>query len=417
MSTVQLGTTSLAFERALNSALNELDRQRLHDALELAEFSIGLSDPNPRVGCVIGSPNGAIVGKGFTQRAGEPHAEVMALLEAGQFAKGATAWVTLEPCAHFGRTPPCCDALIDAGIARVVVAIGDPFPHVDGRGIGRLRAAGVTVDMADESIASLALQLNIGFFSRVQRGRPWVRLKTAVSMDGRTSLPDGTSQWITGEAARHDGHLWRARAGVILTGIGTMLRDDPQLDVRGIAVASQPMRVVVDSNWRTPISARLFSKPSPVLVVGASTMGAAAQELRSVGAQTLMLIGANGQVDLQALMQLFAQREINEVHVEAGPTLNARLIDAGLVDELLMYMAPSLLGAGHGVANLEPPGDLGTASRFRFLDCQQLGVDLRIRAQVLPRAAIMGTQSVEKIDTCRSECPIRRSNPLFLNDI
>ena len=374
----------------MNNALNELDRQRLLDALELAKLAIGLSDPNPRVGCVIGSSSGAVVGKGFTQRAGEPHAEAMALLEAGQHAKGATAWVTLEPCAHFGSTPPCCDALIAAGIARVVVAIGDPFPRVDGRGISRLRAAGITVDMADESIASLALQLNVGFFSRVQRGRPWVRLKTAVSMDGRTSLPDGTSQWITGEAARHDGHLWRARAGVILTGIGTMLHDDPQLDVRGFAVANQPMRVVVDSNWRTPITARLFSKPSPVLVVGANTMGTAAQVLRTAGAQTLMLPGADGRVDLQALMQVLAQKEINEVHVEAGPTLNARLIEAELVDELLMYMAPSLLGTGHGVANLEPPGDLGIATRFRFLDCQQLGVDLRIRARVLRKADFMG---------------------------
>lgn len=374
----------------MNNALNELDRQRLLDALELAKLAIGLSDPNPRVGCVIGSSSGAVVGKGFTQRAGEPHAEAMALLEAGQHAKGATAWVTLEPCAHFGSTPPCCDALIAAGIARVVVAIGDPFPRVDGRGISRLRAAGITVDMADEAIASMALQLNIGFFTRVRRGRPWVRLKTAVSMDGRTSLPDGTSQWITGEAARHDGHLWRARAGVILTGIGTMLHDDPQLDVRGFAVANQPMRVVVDSNWRTPITARLFSKPSPVLVVGANTMGTAAQVLRTAGAQTLMLPGADGRVDLQALMQVLAQKEINEVHVEAGPTLNARLIEAELVDELLMYMAPSLLGTGHGVANLEPPGDLGIATRFRFLDCQQLGVDLRIRARVLRKADFMG---------------------------
>ncbi len=368
----------------MTTALNELDRERLFGALQLAELAIGQSDPNPRVGCVIGGPDGAVFGQGFTQPAGEAHAEVMALREAGQQAKGATAWVTLEPCAHFGRTPPCCDALINAGLSRVVVALGDPNPAVNGQGIGRLRAAGIVVDMADTAIASLALQMNAGFFSRMQHGRPWVRLKTAVSMDGRSSLPDGTSQWITGEAARQDGHLWRARAAAILTGIGTVLHDDPRLDVRGFDVANQPMRVVVDSTWRTPTSARLFSVPSTVLVVGASAQGVAAQHLRSVGAQTLTLLGPGGQVDLLALMHELARREINEVHVEAGSTLNAHLFEAGLVDEVLMYMAPSLIGAGHGIANLEPPVDLAKLTRFHFMDCQQIGSDLRIRAQVLP---------------------------------
>ncbi|MDE2454156.1 MAG: bifunctional diaminohydroxyphosphoribosylaminopyrimidine deaminase/5-amino-6-(5-phosphoribosylamino)uracil reductase RibD, partial [Burkholderiales bacterium] len=249
-----------------------LDRERLVRALALAETSFGLCEPNPRVGCVIGRADGSVLGSGATQRAGEAHAEIVALraaAAAGHDVRGATAWVTLEPCAHHGRTPPCCDALIAAGIARVVVAVADPFPAVDGRGIERLRAAGIEVAMADADLAAAAREVNIGFFSRMRRGRPWVRLKIAASLDGRTALANGVSQWITGPAARADGHAWRRRAGAVLSGIGTVLEDDPRLDVRLVPTALQPLRVVVDSRWQTPPAARVLAPPGAVLVVGA----------------------------------------------------------------------------------------------------------------------------------------------------
>ena len=217
--------------------LDDLDRDRLHQAQALAEHAVGLSDPNPRVGCVIGLADGTVLGQGWTRQAGGPHAEVVALRDAaaqGGRLRGATAWVTLEPCAHHGRTPPCCDALIDAGVARVVASVADPFPGVAGAGFARLRAAGIDVLEAGGVFAEVTRELNIGFFSRIERGRPWVRMKLAASLDGRTALPDGRSQWITGEAARRDGHAWRRRAGAVLTGIGTVLADNPRLDVREV---------------------------------------------------------------------------------------------------------------------------------------------------------------------------------------
>jgi diaminohydroxyphosphoribosylaminopyrimidine deaminase/5-amino-6-(5-phosphoribosylamino)uracil reductase len=216
------------------------------------------------VGCVLGRADGSVLGRGATQQAGGPHAEVMALRDAaaaGHSVQGATAWVTLEPCAHHGRTPPCCDALIAAGLARVVVAIGDPFAQVAGAGLARLRAAGIEVVMADADIAQAAREINIGFFSRIERGRPWVRMKIAASLDGRTALPNGVSQWITGEPARTDGHAWRRRAAAVLTGIGTVLEDDPRLDVRLVPTPAQPLRVVVDSRLETPPAARLLQPP------------------------------------------------------------------------------------------------------------------------------------------------------------
>lgn len=371
-------------------ALTELDRTRLQDALALAEQAIGLCDPNPRVGCIVGHADGRVLGQGFTQEAGGPHAEIVALRAAqagGADLRAATAWVTLEPCAHHGRTPPCCDALAAAGLGRVVVALGDPFPKVAGAGIARLRAAGVGVEVlpADDPLALQARELNLGFFSRVQRGRPWVRLKIAASLDGRTALADGRSQWITGPAARADGHAWRRRAGAVLTGVGTVRDDDPRLDVRLVPAARQPLRVVVDSRLQIPPSARVLAPPGAALV--ATTAGApaaapaAAAALVAHGAELLPLpADAAGKVDLGALLQHLAQqRGVNELHVEAGHKLNGSLLAAGWVDELLLYLAPSLLGPGRELATLAPLGDLGAALRFGFIGVDRVGDDLRLR--------------------------------------
>jgi len=362
--------------------LSDTDQALLLRAVALAEQSIGLSDPNPRVGCVLHTAGGQLAGEGFTQQAGGPHAEVMALRAAaanGLSLAGGTAWVSLEPCAHHGRTPPCADALVAAGLSRVVVALGDPYPQVAGRGIQRLRAAGVTVDLADAGAARQAAQeLNIGFLSRVQRGRPWLRLKVAMSLDGRTALPDGRSQWITGEAARRDGHAWRRRAGAVLTGIGTLLADDPQLDVRLVPTRMQPLRVVLDSAFATPPAARLLQAPGRVLVVGAQQQPAHMAALRAAGAEVLLLPGADGRVDLAALLERLAVDGVSELHVEAGAVLNAALLCADLVDELLVYTAPKLLGPGRGMAALPELAALDQALSFDFNDCQRIGSDLRL---------------------------------------
>ena len=362
--------------------LNPLDRKRLQQALTAAEASIGLSDPNPRVGCVVGSEDGRVFGIGCTQEAGGPHAEVMALraaLAAGANLNGATAWVTLEPCAHHGRTPPCADALVAAGIARVVVAIGDPFPQVDGHGMARLRAAGVEVVLADPAMAEVARDLNIGFFSRVERGRPWVRMKIAASLDGRTALPDGRSQWITGPEARADGHAWRKRAGAVLTGIGTVLHDDPRLDVRSVPTRHQPLRAVVDSKLRLPLSSRMFDAEGGVLVFGADAPAERASGLRQRGAEVVFCANPEGQVVLGAVLNELSARSINEVHVEAGERLNGALLNADLVDELLVYLAPKLLGDGQGMAKLSPLRQLTEAPHFCVVDIGRVGEDLRLR--------------------------------------
>jgi diaminohydroxyphosphoribosylaminopyrimidine deaminase / 5-amino-6-(5-phosphoribosylamino)uracil reductase len=368
---------------ATDAALSPLDLRRLHEALALAEDAIGRSEPNPRVGCVIGREDGSVLGRGSTQQAGGAHAEVMALREAqaaGHDTRGATAWVTLEPCAHHGRTPPCCDALVAAGIGRVVAALADPFPAVNGAGFDRLRAAGVQVQMAPAELADAARWLNIGFFSRVQRQRPWVRLKAAASLDGITALPNGASQWITGEAARRDGHAWRRRAGAVLTGIGTVLADDPRLDVRLVPTALQPRRVVVDSHWRTPPAARLLASPGTVHVAGAAEPGPAAQALAARGARLHRLPGDDGRVDLPALLALLAEEGVNELHVEAGAALNGALLQGGLVDELLLYQAPLLLGQGRGIAAGSTLQTLAEGTRLRLLACETVGDDLRVRA-------------------------------------
>lgn len=330
----------------------------LRQALALAEQAIGLCDPNPRVGCVILGADGRLLGQGHTQPAGQAHAEVMALRDAaaqGLDVRGATAVVTLEPCSHHGRTPPCCDALIAAGIARVVAAIEDPNPRVAGNGLARLTQAGIAVALADAATADAARELNIGFFSRMQRGRPFVRLKSAISLDGRTALPDGRSQWITGETARTDGHAWRRRAGAVLTGIGTVLADDPRLDVRLVPTATQPLRLVLDPAGRMPVGARILQPPGQARVIGP------------------------GRADLPALLTELGAQGINELHVEAGPTLSGAFLDAGLVDELLVYQAPVLLGAGRPLATLAPLADLGAARRWRLVEATPVGQDLRLR--------------------------------------
>jgi len=330
----------------------------LRRALALAEQAIGLTDPNPRVGCVILAADGRELGVGHTQAAGQAHAEIMALRDAaarGHDVRGATAVVTLEPCSHHGRTPPCCDALIAAGIARVVAAIEDPNPQVAGRGLTRLRAAGVAAELADADVADAAREINIGFFSRMQRGRPFVRLKSAISLDGRTALPDGRSQWITGEAARTDGHAWRRRAGAVLTGIGTVLADDPRMDVRLVPTAKQPLRLVLDPQGRMPAAARILQPPG---------------EVRSIGP---------GRADLPVLLAELGAQGINELHVEAGPTLSGAFLDVGLVDELLIYQAPMLIGEGRPLAALAPLAQLGDARRWRVIEATPIGQDLRLR--------------------------------------
>ena len=370
--------------------MTPLDRERLGEALALAESAFGVTEPNPRVGCVIASADGRVIGRGATQQAGGPHAEVMALRDAarqGHAVEGATVWVTLEPCAHHGRTPPCCDALVDARVARVVVAATDPFPKVAGAGIARLRAAGIAVDLADDDLARAAQDVNIGFFSRVLRRRPWVRLKAAASLDGVTALANGQSQWITGAAARADGHAWRRRASAVLSGIGTVLADDPRLDVRLVPSMLQPLRVIVDSRLRLPATARLLEPPGRVLLATASADQTARAALVARGAEVVVLAGRDGQVDLPVLLGGLAERGVNELHVEAGATLNGTLLAAGLVDELLLYMAPQLLGSGRPIARLAPLQRLADGLRLQITEIARIGEDLRIRARLHDPAA------------------------------
>jgi diaminohydroxyphosphoribosylaminopyrimidine deaminase/5-amino-6-(5-phosphoribosylamino)uracil reductase len=360
------------------------------DALCEAQRAVGVADPNPRVGCVLTDASGAVTATGHTQRVGASHAEVMALRAArasGHDPRGATAYVTLEPCSHHGRTPPCCDALIEAGVARVIVAIEDPNPLVAGQGIARLRAAGIEVEVVGGAWGAASRELNIGFFSRMKRGRPWVRMKVAASLDGRTALPDGTSQWITGDAARADGHAWRKRAGAVLTGIGTVREDDPRLDVRLVETVLQPLRVVVDSRLEIDPAARVLQPPGRALVHTTSSDAARRAALASDTVEVATLpADAAGKTDLAALLMDLARREINELHVEAGEKLNASLLRAGLVDELLLYVAPRLLGDGRGIAALGDLGSLAASLDFEFLDVERVGADLRLRLRPPGRA-------------------------------
>jgi diaminohydroxyphosphoribosylaminopyrimidine deaminase/5-amino-6-(5-phosphoribosylamino)uracil reductase len=362
------------------------DQAWMDQALALAARSIGLSHPNPSVGCVL-VRDGRLLAGGHTQRAGGEHAEAAALTQARAAnvpVQGATAYVTLEPCSHFGRTPPCADALLDAGVARVVVAMRDPNPRVRGAGIARLRSAGVRVDVGLRT--EEALGLNPGFVSRMAYQRPWLWLKTAGSLDGRTALPDGRSQWITGEAARADGHHWRARSGVVLTGIGTIAADDPLLDVRALHTERQPVRAVVDTRFRIDERARLFNG-SPVWIFTATDDREKARRLTQRNVRVIVLPRqSDGRVDLAAVLRWLGGQEINGVHVEAGAGLNGAVLEAGLVDEWVSYVAPCVLGEGRGLAQWATPlPALADAPRFEFLEAVPLGADLRLRMRQAKR--------------------------------
>ena len=374
-----------------------MDEVFLRRALTLAEQAIGLSSPNPRVGCVL-VKEGQIIGEGHTQAAGSAHAEVMAIGDAtarGHDTADCTVYVTLEPCSHFGRTPPCVDALKSIQPARVVVALLDVNPQVSGQGVSVLRSAGMLVDVLPSShpIAVAAHELNIGFIERMTRGKVYTRLKTAASLDGKTALPDGRSQWITSDAARADGHTWRARADVIVTGIGTVLHDNPQMNVRGARIAHPPMKCVVDSYARTPLNARLFEDDTSVCVVCADLdeshdeyAGQSARLAALCAAHTAVRIVRlpmlNGRVDLAALWVYFHEQSFNEIHVEAGGVLNAALLSAGLIDELLIYQAPRVVGAGLPMADFSDAlilDDLQKKPNWQWLDVVRLGEDVRLR--------------------------------------
>ncbi len=356
-----------------------VDHGMMARALQLAERGLWTASPNPRVGCVL-VRDGEVVGEGWHEKAGEPHAEVNALRAAGDRARGATAYVTLEPCSHHGRTPPCAEALIAAGVSRVVAAMGDPNPLVAGQGLALLQVAGIAT--ASGLLESEARELNIGFVSRMTRGRPWLRLKAAASLDGKTALNNGVSQWITGPDARRDGHRWRARACAVLTGIGTVRDDNPLLSVRDVETSRQPLRVVVDSQLEIPLTSRIL-QGGGALVVGAVKNAEKVALLRSTGNFVEILPNPAGKVDLKALLELLARRGINEVHVEAGFKLNGSLLREGLVDELLLYLAPCLIGhAASGLFNLPELTTLDDKRRLRIHDLRQIGEDIRLIARL-----------------------------------
>lgn len=346
-------------------------------ALRLAEKGLYTTTPNPRVGCVI-VRDGKVVGSGWHERAGEPHAEIHALVQAGGSAQGATAYVTLEPCSHHGRTPPCAEALIKAGVSRVVVAMIDPNPQVAGDGLAQLQQAGIRTDIG--LLEKEAHDLNPGFVSRMTCGRPWLRLKIAASLDGKTSLNNGVSQWITGADARRDAHRLRARSCAVLTGIGTVLADDPSLNVREVETSRQPLRVVVDSGLRMPPMAKMLLGED-VLVVTASGDQVKAGRLREAGAEVLMLPPLEGRVDLVRMLDELGKRGVNEITVEAGRGLNGALVRQGLVDEFVIYFAPLLLGdRARGMFDLPELVEMGARRELRIADVAMVGRDVRIRA-------------------------------------
>ena len=366
------------------------DDDRIRLALQLAARAVGVAEPNPRVGCVLFAAGGQEIGRGWTQAVGGPHAEIMALRDAaarGQPTRGSTAYVTLEPCAHHGRTGPCCDALVAAGVGRVVASSVDPNPRVGGQGFERLRAAGI--DLTTGPGAREARELNLGFFSRMQRGMPWVRLKIAASLDGKTALDNGLSQWITDGPARADGHAWRARACAVLTGIGTVREDNPRLDVRLVPASRQPRLVVVDSRLDIALDARLFTPGRDLTFYAAVVDAGKESALRQRGAAVTYLPGptpaTRAKVDLRAMLGDLAAREVNELHVEAGHKLNGSLLREGLVDELLVYLAPKLIGQGRGMAEFGPLAALEQSLALQYHASTMVGPDLRILARVAGR--------------------------------
>lgn len=357
-------------------SFDALDAAHMARALRLAERGIGTTDPNPRVGCVVADGE-RVLGEGFHAYAGGPHAEIVALRAAEGSAGGATAYVTLEPCSHHGRTPPCADALIEAGVRRVVYAVADPNPRVNGSGASRLAAAGVSVEGG--LLEAEARALNAGFFSRMQRGRPFVRLKLAASLDGHTALASGESRWITGAAARADVQRLRARSSAILTGIGTVLADDPRLDLRLPGASRQPLRVVLDRRLSLPATARLLEPPGSVLVFTTAAAAGSAGEIAARGARVEALPESGRGLDLAAALRRLAALEVNELLVEAGPTLAGALLEAGLVDEVVLYLAPVLLGVeARPLAALGPLGRMTERLELEFREARRVGEDLRL---------------------------------------
>lgn len=361
------------------------DQEYMARALRLAERGLYTTDPNPRVGCVL-VRDGRVVGEGWHERAGGPHAEVLALQQAGEAARGATAYVTLEPCCHHGRTPPCSDALVEAGVARVVAAIEDPNPRVAGNGLAQLRAAGIEVQAG--VLTAHAEALNVGFVTRMRRGRPWVRCKLAMSLDGRTAMADGESKWITGAAARADVHRLRARSSALVSGIGTVLADDPQFTVRLDEGAPeggwhQPLRVILDPHLSTPPDARLLQAEGRTLIVTASDSVGVGERLRAAGAHVLRLAAGADRVDLQAMLEYLASEEqVNEVLLETGATLSGAMLQAGLVDEIVLYMAPHLMGDGaRGLFRLPGLDNMSQRIALEITDVRAVGEDWRISAR------------------------------------
>ena len=357
--------------------LSDLDYMKR--ALELARKARPISPPNPSVGCVI-VRNDRVLGEGFTQKTGSDHAEIQAIKNAnanGFDIEGATVYVTLEPCSHYGRTPPCALRLIKEKVARVVVACLDPNPLVAGRGVGLLREAGIEVEVG--VLQKEAWQMNAGFMTRMTEHRPWVRAKVAMSLDGFTALANGESQWITGEAAREDGRRWRCEAGAILTGVGTVIADEPSLTARvnGLLQERQPLKVLLDSDLRVN-SENPFFKEGKVLVVCAQESSDKAAALCQIGAEVMSIPGKDGRVDIKALMAELARREVNEVHVEAGAILTGEMVKEGLVDELLCYIAPKILGAGRSAFRLPAVEKLSDCKEWQIVETALLGNDVRM---------------------------------------
>ena len=374
---------AIGFNTGMHTAL---DHEFMSQALAQAEQALYLSNPNPRVGCVV-VKNGEVIGRAYTQRVGGAHAEVQALADVranGFDPAGSTVYVTLEPCSHTGRTPPCVNALIAAKPALVIVAMPDPNPLVDGKGLELLRAAGIEVRCG--LLRAEAEALNSGFISRMTRGLPWVRLKIAASLDGKTALPNGTSQWITGPVARADGHHWRAQACAILTGVGTVKEDNPSLNVRDVDTERQPWRIIVDSKLETPVDSKVFEnlhQSGVILVCGkldTAEKEQSAKAFEARGIEVLALPNANGKVDLPKLFSYLAQKhEMNEIHVEAGFKLNGSLLRENCIDELLLYYAPFFMGDGIGMANIPPLTALNQRQDWQIIDQAMFGPDMRLR--------------------------------------
>ena len=358
------------------------DYRYMARALTLAQHGLYSTDPNPRVGCVLVRDH-QIIGEGWHERAGEAHAEIKALEAAGARAQGATAYVTLEPCCHHGRTPPCTDALLNAGIARMVAAMADPNPQVAGRGLAQLRAAGVDVDCG--LLEKEARAINPGFIQRMTQDRPFVRIKLAMSLDGRTALASGKSQWLTGEAARRDVQRLRARSSAILTGIGTVLADDPRLNIRLPEAARQPLRVILDTELRTPPTARILQRPGSALIFTAVADWTAQAPLRAAGAEIAVMPRCDAGLSLRKIMAELTHRECNEIHVECGPTLAGALLQAGLMDELVIYLAPLLLGdRARGLFQLPELLNMQERQELEILEMRAVGRDWRITLRPAP---------------------------------